>query len=193
MARPRCPHCHHVQQGTEWYCPQHGVLLNAPAPSADEEDLPAPGWASAPPASADASPQVCGECGAAVVSRSNSRCTSCNSSLRPAPVVVRPRASTPIALELGSGARIGRCPRWSPHAAVVADFPNVSRRHATVHVDDRCRVWITPERTPNGTFVNGCEIPEQMAYQLKDGDEVGLAKEFRAVVRIRQEEGGDPS
>src|SRR6202167_6035105 len=69
----------------------------------------------------------------------------------------------------------GRDPAESLVAAAFAEFDNVSRRHATVPVDDAGHATIRDEHSTNGTFVNGDRVLPGTAVRLADGDMVRLA------------------
>lgn len=54
------------------------------------------------------------------------------------------------------------------------DDMSVSRRHATVRIDDRGRISIADEGSTNGTFVNGTRLEPRRAVDLHDGDRIQL-------------------
>ena len=73
-------------------------------------------------------------------------------------------------------------------AAAFASFENVSRRHATVIVDDGGRASIRDENSTNGTFVNGDRVLPGNAVRLADGDIVRLAADVSAEVTLPRQE-----
>jgi pSer/pThr/pTyr-binding forkhead associated (FHA) protein len=97
-----------------------------------------------------------------------------------------------VEVPAGTSLLLGRDPAESLVAAAFAHFENVSRRHATVTVDDDGHATITDEDSTNGTFVNGDRVLPGIAVRLADGDVVRLAADVAAdVVLPRQEP--DPS
>ncbi|WP_157248228.1 FHA domain-containing protein [Nonomuraea typhae] len=87
---------------------------------------------------------------------------------------VTPCTSAPV--------RLGRDPAWSPFGAALAAHGNVSRKHATLGLDADGQAWIDPEPTPNGTFLNGAELPPGTRHPLSEGDTVRLAAGPEGVV-----------
>jgi pSer/pThr/pTyr-binding forkhead associated (FHA) protein len=79
---------------------------------------------------------------------------------------------------------LGRDPAESLVAAAFANFENVSRRHATVMVDDSGRASIRDEDSTNGTFVNGDRVLPGIAVRLTDGDIVRLGADVSAEVNL---------
>src|ERR1700677_2470920 len=70
---------------------------------------------------------------------------------------------------------LGRDPAESLVAAAFAEFDNVSRRHATVTVDDSGHATIRDEGSTNGTFVNDDRVLPAADVRLVDGDRIRLA------------------
>ncbi len=92
----------------------------------------------------------------------------------------------------GTSLLLGRDPAESLVAAAFSQYENVSRRHATVTVDDNGHASIRDEHSTNGTFVNGDRVLPGTAVRLADGDVVRLAADATAEVLLpRQEQ--DPS
>src|SRR5258708_29516574 len=79
---------------------------------------------------------------------------------------------------------LGRAAAESLVAAAFADYENVSRRHATVTVDDGGHATIRDENSTNGTFVNGDRVLPGIAVRLADGDIVRLAADVTAEVNL---------
>jgi pSer/pThr/pTyr-binding forkhead associated (FHA) protein len=70
---------------------------------------------------------------------------------------------------------LGRDPAQSLVAAAFGQYDDVSRRHATVIVDDGGRASIRDEGSINGTFVNGDRVLPGTEVRLIDGDQIRLA------------------
>ncbi len=88
----------------------------------------------------------------------------------------------------GTTVLLGRDPAESLVAAAFAEYENVSRRHATVTVDDAGHASIRDENSTNGTFVNGDRVLPGISVRLADGDVVRLAADVAAdVVLPRQQ------
>jgi pSer/pThr/pTyr-binding forkhead associated (FHA) protein len=84
---------------------------------------------------------------------------------RPSMVVLRIAFPTGnVDVPAGTSVILGRDPAQSLVAAAFGDYDNVSRKHATVVVDDGGRAIIRDEGSTNGTFVNGDRV---MAYTDK--------------------------
>jgi len=77
-------------------------------------------------------------------------------------------------------------------AAAFAEFDNVSRRHATVQVDDAGHATIKDEGSTNGTYVNEDRVLPGAEVRLVDGDRVRLAADVTGNVSLPQGE-PDPS
>ncbi len=112
--------------------------------------------------------------------RSRPRCCGCRS--RPATSRCRP----------GTSLLLGRDPAESLVAAAFSRYENVSRRHATVTMDDSGHASIRDEHSTNGTFVNGDRVLPGIAVRLADGDVVRLAADVSAEVLLPRQE-PDPS
>jgi pSer/pThr/pTyr-binding forkhead associated (FHA) protein len=80
-------------------------------------------------------------------------------------------------------AQLGRDPGL-PHAQLFTAYDNVSRRHATVGMDEAGRAWIRDDESANGTFVNVSEITPKVPHPLRDGDSVRLAADLTAKSQI---------
>jgi pSer/pThr/pTyr-binding forkhead associated (FHA) protein len=111
----------------------------------------------------------------------------------------RPHTISPAVLRLafptgnvevpaGTTLLLGRDPAESLVAAAFASFENVSRRHATVMVDDSGRATIRDENSTNGTFVNGDRVLPGIAVRLADGDVVRLAADVSADVLLPRQQ-----
>jgi len=92
----------------------------------------------------------------------------------------------------GTSVLLGRDPAESLVAAAFARFDNVSRRHATVQVDDAGHASITDENSTNGTYVNDDRVLPGTEVRLVDGDRVRLGADVTGDVSLPQAE-PDPS
>ena len=97
-----------------------------------------------------------------------------------------------VEVPAGTTLLLGRDPAESLVAAAFAGYENVSRRHATVTMDDDGRASIRDENSTNGTFVNGDRVLPGVAVRLADGDVVRLAADVSADVMLPRQE-ADPS
>ncbi|MDN3353093.1 FHA domain-containing protein [Actinomadura sp. DC4] len=79
---------------------------------------------------------------------------------------------------------LGRDPVHSPVASAFSRFDNVSRRHATLGIDNSGQPWIRDERSTNGTFVNDRRLQPGEQASLRDGDSLRLAADARGQVRV---------
>lgn len=98
-----------------------------------------------------------------------------------------------ILLAPGEHLRLGRGEGWSPIARWFDAYPNVSRCHATLVLDDEGLAVIDGDAegraSTNGTFVNGGPpLPACTRTSLRPGDEVRLA----AHLMLRIQQGGTP-
>jgi pSer/pThr/pTyr-binding forkhead associated (FHA) protein len=88
----------------------------------------------------------------------------------------------------GTTLLLGRDPSESLVAAAFADFENVSRRHATIMMDDSGHASIRDEDSTNGTFVNGDRVLPGISVRLADGDIVRLAADVSAEVMLPRQQ-----
>jgi hypothetical protein len=97
-----------------------------------------------------------------------------------------------VEVPAGTSLLLGRDPAESLVAAAFAQFDNVSRRHATITVDDAGHATIRDEHSTNGTFVNGDRVLPGTTVRLADGDTVRLGADVSGDVLLpRQQE--DPA
>ena len=105
-----------------------------------------------------------------------------------APVKIRPQVwgstVTLAAVPAGTSVILGRDPAQSLVAAAFAQYDNVSRKHATVVVDDGGRATIRDEGTTNGTFVNNERVMPYTEVRLVDGDQIRLAADVTGDVSL---------
>jgi len=93
-----------------------------------------------------------------------------------------------VEVPAGTSLLLGRDPAESLVAAAFSRFDNVSRRHATVTVDDSGHATIRDEHSTNGTFVNGDRVLPGTAVRLADGDTVRLGADATAEVVLPRQE-----
>jgi pSer/pThr/pTyr-binding forkhead associated (FHA) protein len=93
-----------------------------------------------------------------------------------------------VEVPAGTSLLLGRDPQDSLVAAAFARYENVSRRHATVIVDDSGHASIKDENSTNGTFVNGDRVLPGTAVRLADGDLVRLAADVTGEVLLPRQE-----
>jgi pSer/pThr/pTyr-binding forkhead associated (FHA) protein len=93
-----------------------------------------------------------------------------------------------VEVPAGTSLLLGRDPAESLVAAAFSRYDNVSRRHATVTVDDGGHATIRDENSTNGTFVNGDRVLPGIAVRLADGDVVRLAADVTAEVLLPRQE-----
>ena len=97
-----------------------------------------------------------------------------------------------VEVPAGTSLLLGRDPAESLVAAAFSRYENVSRRHATVTVDDSGRASIRDEHSTNGTFVNGDRLLPGVDVRLVDGDTVRLAADVTGKVTLPEAE-ADPA
>jgi FHA domain len=93
-----------------------------------------------------------------------------------------------VEVPAGTTLLLGRDPAESLVAAAFAQYENVSRRHATVTMDDSGHASIRDENSTNGTFVNGDRVLPGVAVRLADGDIVRLAADVQADVMLPRQQ-----
>jgi FHA domain/Double zinc ribbon len=141
----------------------------------------------------------CPRCGTSVADAADVICPSCGEPLptgrrrRISPVVMRIAFPTGnVDIPAGTSVMLGRDPAESLVAAAFARYDNVSRRHATVQVDDSGHASIRDENSTNGTYVNDDRVLPGTEVRLVDGDRVRLAADVTGSVSLPQTE-PDPS
>jgi pSer/pThr/pTyr-binding forkhead associated (FHA) protein len=104
---------------------------------------------------------------------------------RPSMVVLRIAFPTGnVDVPAGTSVILGRDPAQSLVAAAFGEYDNVSRKHATVEVDDGGRAVIRDEGSTNGTFVNGDRVMPYTEVRLVDGDQIRLAADVTGDVSL---------
>ena len=191
MAILTCPNCAVRVQPEDLICFRCGA--NLPRSGSAEEDLPTP-TVSQKYLSADYQ-QACPHCGARVPDPSDLWCLECRAPLpgtgqrRISPVVLRIAFPTGnVEIPAGTSLLLGRDPAQSLVAAAFAHFDNVSRRHATVTVDDSGRATIRDEGSTNGTFVNDDRAIPGTEVRLVDGDRLRFGADVSGEVYLPRQE-----
>jgi pSer/pThr/pTyr-binding forkhead associated (FHA) protein len=191
MAILTCPNCAVRVQPEDLICFRCGA--NLPRSGAAEEDLATP-TVSQKYLSADYR-QACPHCGARVPDPSDLWCLECRAPLpgtgqrRISPVVLRIAFPTGnVEIPAGTSLLLGRDPAQSLVAAAFAHFDNVSRRHATVTVDDSGRATIRDEGSTNGTFVNDDRAIPGTEVRLVDGDRLRFGADVTGEVYLPRQE-----
>ena len=196
MASLSCPDCGVRVQPEDLICFRCGA--NLPHASGSDDDLLTPTISQRfiTPGDPLAS---CPRCGTPVSDAADVVCNTCGEPLptgrrrRISPVVMRITFPTGnVDIPAGTSVLLGRDPAESLVAAAFAHFDNVSRRHATVQVDDSGHASIKDENSTNGTFVNDDRVLPGVEVRLVDGDRVRLAADVTGEVSLPQGE-PDPS
>ena len=196
MASLSCPDCGVRVQPEDLICFRCGA--NLPHASGSDDDLLTPTISQRfiTPGDPLAS---CPRCGTSVSDAADVVCNTCGEPLptgrrrRISPVVMRITFPTGnVDIPAGTSVLLGRDPAESLVAAAFAHFDNVSRRHATVQVDDSGRASIRDENSTNGTYVNDDRVLPGVDVRLVDGDRVRLAADVTGDVSLPQGE-PDPS
>jgi predicted nucleic acid-binding Zn ribbon protein/ribosomal protein L40E len=197
MASLSCPDCGVKVQPEDLICFRCGA--NLPHAAEPEEDVLTPTISQRFIADGSEPGAFCPSCGAPVSDAADVVCSTCGDPLptgrrrRISPVVMRITFPTGnVDIPAGTSVLLGRDPAESLVAAAFARFDNVSRRHATIQVDDFGHASITDENSTNGTFVNDDRVLPGTEVRLVDGDRVRLAADVTGDVSLPQAE-PDPS
>jgi DNA-directed RNA polymerase subunit RPC12/RpoP len=189
-----CPDCGVKVQPEDLICFRCGA--NLPYSSAADEDVLTPTVSQKFIRATEA--VTCPRCGAAAPDPADVVCSVCGERLpqghrRISTVVMRitfPAGNVDI--PAGTSVLLGRDPAESLVAAAFVRYDNVSRRHATVQVDDWGHASIRDENSTNGTFVNDDRVLPGAEVRLVDGDRVRLAADVTGDVSLPRGE-PDPS
>jgi DNA-directed RNA polymerase subunit RPC12/RpoP len=191
MAILTCPNCAVRVQPEDLICFRCGA--NLPHMDAADDDLPTPTVSQKYMSRDDQS--TCPNCGARIEDPADQVCLECREPLpgtggrRISPVVLRIAFPTGnVEVPAGTTLLLGRDPAQSLVAAAFARFDNVSRRHATVTVDDSGRATIRDEGSTNGTFVNEERLPSGAEVRLVDADRVRLGADVTGEVYLPRQE-----
>jgi ribosomal protein L37E len=186
-----CPDCGVKVQPEDLICFRCGA--NLPHASGPDEDLLTP-TVSQKFIRAASEAVTCPRCGTAAPDPADVICSTCGEPLpqgsrRISTVVMRITFPTGnVDIPAGTSVLLGRDPAESLVAAAVARYDNVSRRHATVQVDDWGHASIKDENSTNGTYVNDDRVLPGAEVRLVDGDRVRLAADVTGDVSLPQGE-----
>jgi pSer/pThr/pTyr-binding forkhead associated (FHA) protein len=89
-----------------------------------------------------------------------------------------------VEVPAGTSVLLGRDPAESLVAAAFEQCENVSRRHASITVDDVGHATIRDENSTNGTFVNNDRLLPGTDVRLVNGDTVRLAADVTGLVTV---------
>jgi predicted nucleic acid-binding Zn ribbon protein len=197
MASLSCPDCGVKVQPEDLICFRCGA--NLPHTPGPDDDVLTPTISQRFIAGGPDPAAFCPNCGMAVTDAADVVCSTCGN---PLPTGRRRRISTVVMritfptgnvdIPAGTSVLLGRDPAESLVAAAFARFDNVSRRHATVQVDDSGHATIRDEGSTNGTYVNEDRVLPGMEVRLVDGDRIRLAADVTGNVSLPQGE-PDPS
>jgi ribosomal protein L37E len=189
-----CPDCGVKVQPEDLICFRCGA--NLPHAALSDEDVLTP---TVSQAFIRASETVtCPRCGTAAPDPADVICAVCGERLPPghrriSTIVMRITFPTGnVDIPAGTSVLLGRDPAESLVAAAFTRYDNVSRRHATVQVDDWGHASIRDENSTNGTYVNDDRVLPGAEVRLVDGDRVRLAADVTGDVSLPQGE-PDPS
>jgi len=191
MAILTCPDCGVKVQPEDLICFRCGA--NLPHTPYADDDIPSPTVSQQYLRPGDGR-AVCPNCGMMVQDPADVVCTNCRQPLpggrrRISPVVLRIAFPTGnVDVPAGTSVILGRDPAQSLVAAAFSQYDNVSRRHATVVVDDSGRALIRDEGSTNGTFVNGDRVLPGAEVRLVDGDRIRLAADVTGDVSLPRAE-----
>jgi endogenous inhibitor of DNA gyrase (YacG/DUF329 family) len=183
-----CPDCGKAVQQDDLICFTCGA--NLPRPDAQDEDQSTPPTLMQEQVRRDRITRACPNCGTPVADPADLVCAHCRQPLPQtqghiSPVVLRLTFPTGnVDVPAGTSLLLGRDPQESLVAAAFARFENVSRRHATVSVDDAGHATVRDEHSTNGTWVNEDRVLPGVDVRLADGDNLRLAADITAQVSL---------
>ena len=193
MASVSCPDCGVRVQPEDLICFRCGA--NLPHHPGPDDDVLTPTISQRFIAAGSDPGAFCPNCGASVADAADVVCSTCGTPLptgrrrRISPVVMRITFPTGnVDIPAGTSVLLGRDPAESLVAAAFAHFDNVSRRHATVQVDDSGHASIKDENSTNGTYVNDDRVLPGAEVRLVDGDRVRLAADVSGDVSLPEGE-----
>jgi predicted nucleic acid-binding Zn ribbon protein len=181
-----CPVCGAAVQQGDLICFTCGA--NLPRAGTQDEDLTTPPTVMQKHLSRVGARGACPHCGTPVADPADVVCANCRQPLpqeQVSPVVLRLAFPTGnVDVPAGTSLLLGRDPQESLVAAAFARFENVSRRHATISVDDAGHASVRDEHSTNGTWVNDDRVLPGVDVRLADGDNLRLAADVTAQVSL---------
>jgi len=135
----------------------------------------------------DSTAAMCPHCESVLANPAASQCNVCLKPLRGGGMGPTLRLTFPTGeLKVSAGQQLilGRDAGQSPAAATFTQYDNVSRKHATVWVDQGGVAKVRDERSTNGTFVNGERLSPGVEAFLQDGDSLRLAADVTGTVHL---------
>lgn len=184
-----CPVCDAKVQPDDLICFTCGA--NLPRLGAQDEDQATPPTITQEQVRQDrVAARTCPNCGIPAADPADLICAHCRQPLPQtsghiSPVVLRLAFPTGnVDVPAGTSLLLGRDPQESLVAAAFARFENVSRRHATVSVDDFGHATVRDEHSTNGTWVNDDRVLPGVDVRLADGDNLRLAADITAQVSL---------
>ncbi|WP_280507946.1 alpha/beta fold hydrolase [Nocardia flavorosea] len=96
-----------------------------------------------------------------------------------------------VPIQPGRDLVIGR--ENSPLADRLTQYPDISRRHATIGLDESGRVWIRDEGSTNGTFVDEKPIPRGENLIVGEHAVIRLGRNYRLVLQKQRSGAPDGS
>jgi hypothetical protein len=189
-----CPDCGVKVQPEDLICFRCGA--NLPHTPYPDDDIPSPTVSQQYLRPGEGRVPFCPNCGSQVQDPADVVCVQCRQPLpgptgrrRISQVVLRIAFPTGnVDVPAGTSVILGRDPAQSLVAAAFGQYDNVSRRHATVMVDDGGRASIRDEGSTNGTFVNGDRVLPGSEVRLVDGDRIRLAADVTGDVSLPREQ-----
>jgi len=165
------------------YCPIHMGLLEPYEPETVTDDAARPDGPPAPPPTRVG----CWNCGTQP-HPTHTICSNpdCHRPLIPPALVIRFRHGQ-VEVERGHNVQLGRI---GDYGRLFRAYRNVSRRHAIVGVADDGQPWIEPNPTPNGTFLDGRELPDSGRQALRSGQTIRFALHADGEVTVYAGRGG---
>src|SRR6266496_3043717 len=168
MASLSCPDCGVKVQPEDLICFRCGA--NLPHHPGPDDDVLTPTISQRFIAAGSDPGAFCPNCGTSVTDAADVVCSTCGTPLptgrrrRISPVVMRITFPTGnVDIPAGTSVMLGRDPAESLVAAAFAQFDNVSRRHATVQVDDGDRVRLAADVTGNVSLPQGEPDPSGLS------------------------------
>jgi uncharacterized OB-fold protein len=195
MVDLRCPACGVKVQPEDLFCFRCGASLPHALDSDDDDYVLTPTISQRYIAAGSDPAASCPNCGSAVSAAADVICPVCGGPMptgrrrRMSYVVMRITFPTgTVEIPAGTSLILGSDPAESLVAAAFARFDNVSRRHATIQVNDAGHASIRDEGSANGTYVNDDRVPPRTEVRLVDGDRVRLAADVTGNVSLPQAE-----